>query len=240
MAFDPDWQKFIEQQMNMDYMKELKTFVDGRRGESRVFPEPSQIFYPLSCIPYDKVLVVILGQDPYPTAGHAHGLAFSSLSNATPYALKNIFDEIFNDVFEGNTGGINVFHHNNLTQWAQQGVLLWNCIATVEENAPLSHAGRGWEEFSKAMIQYLDMRPQKLVFMLWGAEARKYKQYIDSTRHLVLESDHPNAPRHKATAWFGNKHFSKANNFIKKNYFNTRPAINWSVQRDPTHVIPFI
>lgn len=225
---DEHWQKFIDSEMSKEYMVGLREFITERRKTVNVLPAPNQLFNAFKYCPWNNLKVIIIGQDPYPTKNDAHGLAFSSLSQQTPYSLQNIFDEIFKDIYEGNNGGVNAFQTNNLTQWAEQGVLLLNSCLTTEEGKVGIHKGKGWELFIENTISYIDQNHKcRLVWMLWGKDAKQFKQYIKGDRHLILESDHPAAARHNKMLWFGNKHFSKANNFINKNYFNLRAPIIW-------------
>lgn len=237
IELSPEWKMFIEGELAKDYMVELKKKVLERRKSVNVYPPSDMTFSAFVHCPYNDLKVVILGQDPYHSPGDAHGLAFSSWQPRTPPSLKNIFDEIFNDYFSGNTGGINVFQHNDLSQWAWQGVLLLNTILTVDEGNARSHAGFGWEYFAENAIKFINLHKSKLVFMLWGKDAKRYKDLINGSRHLILESDHPAAAFHNPKSWFGNKHFSKANNFIKDNYFNIKMPINWGVYNNPNHIV---
>lgn len=229
MEISQEWKDFIDGERKEDYMIKLKAAVDKKREEGIVYPEKKLVFNAFIQCPYKTLKVVILGQDPYINENQAHGLAFSSLGHKTPPSLKNIFEEIFNDFFHGNTGKVEVFKHNDLTQWARQGVLLLNTVLTVDAGKSKSHAGLGWETFTENTIKFINKHNHKIVFMLWGRDAKEYEKFIDGTRHLVLKSDHPAAVIHNPKAWFGNKHFTKANNFITKHYFNYKAPINWGV-----------
>lgn len=229
----PEWKSFLDQQMAQPYMQELKKKLDDARSKVNIHPRPELTFNAFVQCPYWDMKVIIVGQDPYCTPGAAHGLAFSSLDNKTPQALKNIFDEIYDDIYSRADHGFSLFQHNNLTQWSRQGVLLLNAILTVEEGKPQSHKGWGWETFMAEAIKYINQHQHRLVFMFWGNAAKAYKKLIDETKHLVLESEHPAAAIHNQNAWFGNKHFSKANAFIKKHYFNIKVPVNWSVLMRP-------
>lgn len=231
-----EWKTFINGELSKDYMINLKKKVAERRSQNSVYPSAELTFNAFLHCNYNNLKVVILGQDPYHTSGDAHGLAFSSLQRKTPPSLKNIFDEIFNDFFNGNTGGVNAFQHNDLSQWAWQGVLLLNTILTVDEGNAKSHAGFGWETFTENALSFINLHKHRIVFMLWGADAKRYKDLINPDKHLILESDHPAAVFHNQKAWFGNRHFTKANNFIKENYFNIKTAVNWGVFNNPNHI----
>jgi len=225
----PEWNNFITAELKKDYGVTLKAFITARRSEATVLPSQKDLFNCFEACDWSNLKVIIIGQDPYPHARDAHGIAFSSPSDITPYSLQNIFDEIYKDFFNGDTGGVKVFKHNNLTQWGKQGVLLINSIMTTEENEPAAHKSKGWEIFIENLIKMInDKHPGKLVWMLWGASAKKFKPLIQD-KHLILESEHPAAVRHNAAAWFGNRHFTKANNFITKTYKNVKAPVNWGV-----------
>jgi len=229
---DKQWLNHISSEREKPYFKELEEFIKKRRSEAQVIPGPAEIFLPFKITEWNHLKVIILGQDPYPSSADSHGLAFSSLAKQTPYSLQNIFNEIYSDIYEGNSGGIKVFQTNNLTSWAKQGVLLLNMVLTTEAGSPGSHKNKGWEEFIKSVVKMLNERhTAKLVWMLWGKSAKEMKKYIDQEKHLVLESEHPSAMRNDPNAFINNRHFSKCNNFIKKHYFNLKSPINW-------HLIP--
>lgn len=232
----PEWKQFIDTELTKPYMVELRAKVKERRLQTNVYPPSHLTFNAFIQCPYDQVKVVILGQDPYHTPGMAHGLAFSALQGNTPPSLKNIFSEIYTDIFNGNTGGVNVSQHNDLSQWAHQGVLLLNTVLTVEEGKAKSHAGMGWETFTKTAVSMVNNHNRKLVFMLWGKDAKEYRKFIDDKKHLVLEADHPASAVYSEGKWFGNKHFSKANAFILKHYFNHIPQINWGIFERPNQI----
>lgn len=225
----PKWDEFLKRELSKEYMIELLKFVKSRRSEVNVYPSGDLTFNALVQCPYDDISVVILGQDPYHSVGVADGLAFSSQMPTTPPSLKNIYEEIYNDVFNGNTGNVKVFEHNDLSQWSWQGVLLLNTVLTADEGKAGSHKGKGWEKFTEAMLKFLNNHNHKLVFMLWGKDAQQYATLIDGDKHLILTADHPAAALYNESKWFGNKHFSKANNWIKKHYFNVKPPISWAV-----------
>lgn len=224
----PEWNNFINDEMKKKYMIDLKNFITERRKEVIVLPSSENLFNALKQCAWADLKVIIIGQDPYPSAADAHGIAFSSPSEKTPYSLENIFKEIYQDIFAGNTGGVKVFKTNNLTQWAKQGVLLLNTCLTTEENKPGAHNRQGWEIFIENLVKHIgNHHKSKLVWMLWGKQAQSLKEHINQENHLVLEAEHPAAVRHRTNAWFGNKNFSKCNEFIKKTYFNQKSPINW-------------
>lgn len=217
-------------EMEKDYGKALKTFIQNERKDKFIYPQPNDVFNAFLYCDYNDCAVVILGQDPYHSPATAHGLAFSSLQSSVPPSLQNIFHEIRNDYFpEFSQCNANLFKSNNLVQWAEQGVLLLNTILTVEKGLPLSHKNKGWEEFTKNTILFLNDHPERLVFMLWGNNTKEYKQYINCEKHLVLEANHPSPMSANRGGWFGCKHFTKANDFIKKNRWNRHAGINWAV-----------
>lgn len=188
-----------------------------------IYPAKQNIFAALKATPFDKVRVVIVGQDPYHGPGQAHGLSFSVPAGIpVPPSLRNIFKELHTDI------GMTVPRHGTLTGWADQGVLLLNALLTVEEGKPASHAGRGWELFTDAIIEQLLKRPEPTVFMLWGAYAQKKVQtlfqHIHPTQHLILKSAHPSPL--SFTKFLGCRHFSQANAFLKAYGL---PEINWTL-----------
>lgn len=224
---DNKWKSFIEEEMKKEYMISLKEFISKRRQETIVLPDSSYLFNAFNVCHFNNIKVIIIGADPYPSSSDAHGLAFSTPSEHRPYSLQNIFDEVLKDFFNGNTGGINVFQTNNLTQWCTQGVLLLNSVLTTEEGKPGAHSNKGWEIFTENIIKFICANHQsKLVWMLWGKQAKSFKKHI-MEKHLILESEHPASVRHNHEAWFGNRHFTKANEFIRKTYFNIKMPINW-------------
>ncbi|MFA6065681.1 MAG: uracil-DNA glycosylase [Candidatus Babeliaceae bacterium] len=186
-----------------------------------IYPAKKNIFAALRETPFDKVSVVIVGQDPYHGPGQAHGLSFSvPLGVRIPPSLRNIFKELHKDI------GVAIPHNGTLTGWAQQGVLLLNAILTVEEGKPASHAGKGWEIFTDAIIEQLLKRDHPTVFMLWGAYAQKKMQHLhihmDPSRHLILKAAHPSPL--SVTGFLGCRHFSQANAFLQQ---HNLPEINW-------------
>lgn len=224
------WKGFINSEMDKEYGKALKQFVTEERKTKFIYPPSQDVFNAFLYCDYYDLSVVILGQDPYHSPATAHGLAFSSLQSSVPPSLQNIFLEIRNDYFpEFRQVQVNLFKSNNLVQWAEQGVLLLNTILTVEKGQPLSHKNKGWEEFTKNTVLFLNDHPERLVYMLWGNNAKEYKQYINTERHLVLEANHPSPMSANRGGWFGCKHFTKANDFIKKTRWNRHTGINWSI-----------
>jgi uracil-DNA glycosylase len=223
------WYKYIGAEFGQHYMQVLSKFLAKRRREVAVYPEPRDVFNAFRSTPYDKIKVVILGQDPYHTPGVAHGLAFSS-KNPTyvPPSLEVIFREIENDLYKGLH--VDMYSEANLSHLADQGVLLLNPIMTVDKGKPLSHAGKGWELFTDQVIRALNRHSRRLVWMLWGNKAKLYneRRLIDSNWHLVLEAAHPAAESYRSdgsAGFFGCKHFSQANEFLDKCGYG---KINWT------------
>lgn len=212
------WKYFIEQEAEKPYYKQLKQFVEHEYVTQIVFPPKNQIYNAFRWCPFDKVKVVILGQDPYHGLGQANGLSFS-VNDGVPFppSLRNIFAEIKQDI------GTDIPYTGNLERWAKQGVLLLNDVLTVRQASPASHQKRGWEQFTEAAIQKLSAEKEGLVFMLWGQHAQKKGAKIDRDRHLVLTSGHPSPMSANQGKWFGNKHFSQANAYLVKQ--NKQPII---------------
>ena len=204
------WFKELKTEFKKPYMRDLRSFLAKEKLKNRIVcPESSKIFYSLILTPLESTKVVIIGQDPYHGEGQAHGLAFSVESDrAIPPSLVNIFKEIKSDM------NIDPPIHGDLSNWSRQGVLLLNSVLTVEKGNPASHAGRGWEGFTDKIIEILNKR-DGLVFLLWGAHAQKKGLTIDRRRHLVLEAPHP-SPLSAHRGFFGCKHFSKTNKFLRE------------------------
>lgn len=213
VKIDPTWDEALRQEWDKPYFKTLTDFVRQRYRETEVYPAPSRIFAAFDATPFDKVKVVIIGQDPYHEPGQAHGLCFSVPEGMMiPPSLVNIYKEMSSDLgipIAPGTGG-------NLSYLAAQGVLLLNSTLTVEAHKAGSHQKRGWEELTDAAIRALNDRRTHLVFMLWGAYAIRKGAFIDRSRHLVLESPHP-SPLSAHRGFFGNHHFSKANKYLEDN-----------------------
>ena len=204
------WKPFLESEFSKPYFKELSKFLHSEYEKKTIFPPKAQVFRAFST-DLNNVKVVILGQDPYHTPGVADGLAFS-ISNGNDYmppSLINIYKEIDSDI------GAHVNKSGDLSAWQRQGVLLLNNVLTVEAHKAGSHRGRGWEEFTEAVIKYLNSEREHLVFILWGRDARNKKKLIDESKHLVLESAHP-SPLSAYQGFFGSKPFSKANEYLNE------------------------
>ena len=208
VRIDPTWREALADQWNMPYFESLTDFVRERYRTATVYPPASKIFAAFDACPFDKVKVVILGQDPYHGPGQANGLCFSvSPGVAMPPSLINIFKEIESDL------GKPMPADGNLERWASQGVLLLNSTLTVDAHQANSHQGKGWELLTDAAIRALAERRDNIVFMLWGIYAIRKGDFIDRSRHLVLTSPHP-SPLSAYRGFFGNHHFSLANDYL--------------------------
>jgi uracil-DNA glycosylase len=210
---DNKWNLILNQEFDKEYFKTLNKFIDDEYSNESIliFPPYNQIFRAFSLCKFDNLKIVILGQDPYPTFGHANGLCFSLNPDVKPFAksLINIFKEIEIDL------GSSMPENGDLTRWAEQGILLLNSILTVRESLPQSHQNIGWEKFTDAVIKKISDICDGIVFMLWGSNAQKKSIYIDKNKHFILQSGHPSPLSANRGFWFGNKHFSKANEFLK-------------------------
>lgn len=210
-----EWEYLLREEIEKEYFQNLLRFLHTEYSTKKIYPEKKDVFKAFwLCQPAD-IKVVILGQDVYHTPNTAHGLAFSSLQEKTPPSLRNIFKEIENDL--GN--GLVLTHNNNLTYLAYQGVFLLNTILTVEEGKPLSHAGKGWEIFIKKTIEQLIVGYSGIVFLAWGNNALNLLKEVDEDNfylqtHVVLTAAHP-SPLSASRGFFGCKHFSKTNEYLK-------------------------
>ena len=199
------WQELLNRQSNEPYWGELGTFLTQERSLHTVFPPENETYTALSLTPLSDVRVVILGQDPYHGPGQAHGLAFSVRdSAAVPPSLRNVFAELADDI------GCDRPASGDLTAWAKQGVLLLNTSLSVRSGEAASHQGHGWEVLTDAIIEAVAEQPRPIVFILWGAAARKKRTLVDTSRHTIIESPHP-SPLSAHRGFFGSKPFSQAN-----------------------------
>ncbi|HHW59403.1 MAG: uracil-DNA glycosylase [Bacteroidales bacterium] len=216
---EKNWKEILWDEFQKPYFKEIKKFLIEEKKKYRVFPPGSLMFNAFNLTPFNKVKVVIIGQDPYHGYGQAHGLCFSVPKGVTkPPSLINIFKELKEDL------GIDPPNHGDLSGWAKQGVFLINAILTVRENAPESHRNIGWEKFTNKAIQSLSEKKKHLVFMLWGAYAQEKEKLIDPSKHLILKAAHP-SPYSAKRGFFGCHHFSKANQYLIANDIE---PIRWS------------
>lgn len=213
-----NWKDIFKEESEKDYYKYIIATVQQDAKISNVYPPHQDIFNAFKLTPFDKIKVVILGQDPYHGPGQAHGLSFSvNEGTKAPPSLVNIFKEIKSD--------LNLpTQSNTLIPWAKQGILLLNSFLTVIENKPLSHSKIGWNTFTDTIISHINNVDAPIVYLLWGAPSRKKKDLITNSKHLVLEAAHP-SPLSAYNGFFGCKHFSQANEFLIKN--NIDP-IDWS------------
>lgn len=210
VKIESSWKEALKDEFQKPYFKELTTFVKGEYEKHRVYPNPKDIFRAFELCPFRKVKAVIIGQDPYHGERQANGLCFAVHSEIPlPPSLRNIFKEIESDI------GIKPNADGDLSRWAKQGVLLLNATLTVRARTPGSHQKKGWEDFTDAVIKKLSDGREHLVFILWGSYAKRKGEHIDRTKHLVLESAHP-SPFSADSGFFGNKHFSKTNEYLKK------------------------
>ncbi len=205
MAPTTDWNPILRDEFDQDYWRELQAFVASERSEHTVYPPHDDVFRALHLTPYANTRVMILGQDPYHGPGQANGLAFSVADGIDiPPSLRNIHKELESDL------GVAPPGHGNLEAWAKSGVLLLNATLTVRARTAASHQKRGWETFTDRMIEAISAKTERVVFILWGASARKKKALIDSGTHVVIESPHP-SPLSAHRGFFGSKPFSAAN-----------------------------
>lgn len=215
------WKEFITLESSKDYYQKLKQIVDTDYEKETIYPPKEYIFNAFKYCPLDHVKVVILGQDPYHGEGQAHGLSFSvSKGIGLPPSLRNIYGELQTDVNFSNPG------HGDLSEWAKQGVLLLNDVLTVKAGQAGSHQKLGWEQFTENVISFLSNEKSSLVFMLWGNHAQKKGKNIDRSKHLVLISGHPSPMSANQGKWFGNKHFSQANDYLVQ---HGKMPINWQL-----------
>jgi uracil-DNA glycosylase len=210
VKIEQSWNNILQEEFGKDYFKNLTNFVREEYKTKKVFPPPNRIFAAFDECPFHNVKVVILGQDPYHGEGQANGLSFSVNDEVKlPPSLQNIYKEIKSDI--GAVGD----NSGNLLKWARQGVLLLNATLTVESNKPGSHQSKGWEMFTDSVVKILSDQKEDLVFLLWGAYAKKKGAIIDRERHLVLEAAHP-SPFSVDKGFYGCKHFSRTNEYLNK------------------------
>lgn len=215
-----DWNPLLRDQFDEAYWKELQAFVRDERARHAVYPPHDEVFAALHLTPYADTKVFILGQDPYHGPGQAHGLCFSVRKGVdTPPSLVNILAELESDL------GCPKPDHGNLEHWARQGVLLLNATLTVRARSAASHQRKGWERFTDRVIEVVNDKPERVVFVLWGASARKKKELVDRSRHTVIESPHP-SPLSAHRGFFDSKPFSRANEALAE---AGREPIDWCI-----------
>ncbi len=210
-AIPNDWQEILKEEFTKEYFKKLSVFVDNAYQSKTCFPDKENIFNALKYCSFKDTKVVIIGQDPYHNIGQANGLCFSVNKDVeVPPSLKNIFKELQTDV------GKEIPLNGDLSHWAEQGVLMLNAVLTVEAHKAGSHKNKGWEQFTNAIITKISKEKENVIFLLWGGFAKSKTKLIDSSKHFILTSGHPSPLSANRGYWFGNKHFSKTNNLLKK------------------------
>lgn len=210
VKIEKSWKDKLEKEFEKEYFQKLTAFVREEYMSRRIFPPGNMIFNAFDLCPFDRVKVVIIGQDPYHNVGQAHGLCFSVTEGTEfPPSLVNIFKELNRDL------GIPVPPSGNLERWASQGVLLLNAIMTVRAHEALSHQNKGWETFTDSVINLLNRDREDLVFLLWGSYAQKKGEAIDPGKHLILKTVHP-SPLSASRGFFGCSHFSKCNSWLRE------------------------
>lgn len=219
IKIEPSWKAVLAHEFEKPYFQDLISFVKQEYASGRCYPPGPQIFAAFDHCPFDKLEVVIIGQDPYHGPNQAHGLCFSVNDGVDfPPSLRNIFEEIRRDL------GQSIPASGNLERWAKQGVLLLNATLSVRQGQAGSHQGKGWETFTDAVIRTVSAQKRDVVFLLWGGYARKKVALVDQSKHLVLETGHPSPLSANKGHWFGNHHFSKANAWLTS---KGRNAIVW-------------
>lgn len=220
IKLESSWQNILKKEIESDYFNVLLKNLEEEYLHNTCFPSKDLIFNAFNQCSFENIKVVIIGQDPYHGVGEANGLAFSVNDDVKiPPSLRNIYREINSDfdmIFEPTSG--------NLERWAKQGVLLLNATLSVRKDTPNSHKYLKWQQFTDAVIQKLSSEKEYLVFLLWGAFAQKKAQFIDENKHLILISGHPSPMSANQGKWFGNKHFSKTNQYLED---NGRQKIEW-------------
>jgi uracil-DNA glycosylase len=217
---ETSWRPILLAETEKPYWKTLQQFVRAERQQHTIFPPDKEVFAALHLTPYEQVRVLILGQDPYHGPKQAHGLCFSVQRGVSvPPSLVNIYKELRDDL------GCTIPKHGNLEHWATQGVLLLNAVLTVRAGQANSHQGKGWETFTDAVIRAVNDKPDRVVFVLWGAYARKKAPLINRARHVIVESAHP-SPLSASTGFFGSRPFSKINAALRE---AGKPEIDWGI-----------
>ncbi len=220
-AISNDWLPALKPEFSKPYYRDLYRFVNEEYRSHTVYPPADRIFEALHLTPLKDVRVVILGQDPYHEPGQAHGLCFSVLPDTEiPPSLRNIYQELHDDL------GCYIPNNGYLKKWADQGVLLLNTVLTVRAHEAFSHQGRGWEEFTDAIIRAVNAQDRPIVFLLWGRPAQTKREMLTNPRHLVLTAPHP-SPLSAHRGFFGCRHFSKTNDFLRANGL---APIDWQIE----------
>jgi uracil-DNA glycosylase len=217
---ETSWRPILLAETEKPYWKDLQQFVREERKRFTVYPPDKDVFAALHLTPYEKVSVLILGQDPYHGPGQAHGLCFSVQRGVpVPPSLVNIYKELHDDL------GCAIPSHGHLTHWAEQGVLLLNAVLTVRAHQATSHKGKGWETFTDAVIRAVNAKPDRVVFVLWGAYAKAKAAFIDRSKHVIIQSAHP-SPLSADNGFFGSRPFSKINAALRA---AGKPEIDWQI-----------
>jgi len=220
ISLPESWQAVLADEFEKPYFKRLEAFVDQERQTQTIFPPEEDVFNAFVYTPYDKVNVLLLGQDPYHDDNQAHGLCFSVRPGIKPPpSLANMYTELKSDV------GFRVPNHGYLVPWAEQGMLMMNAVLTVRAHTPNSHKDRGWETFTDAVIGKVNQKQEQVIFVLWGAYAQKKSKLIDTSRHKIIQSAHP-SPLSARAGFFGSKPFSKTNEYLRA---AGKPEINWQL-----------
>ncbi len=220
MPIPESWLPVLGPEQNKPYYQALYQFVGEERKKYTIYPPGQDVFNALHYTPYDRVRVMIIGQDPYHEEGQAHGMAFSVRPGIpVPPSLVNIYKELHSDI------GFRVPNHGYLVPWAEQGVLLLNAVLTVRAHQANSHQGKGWETFTDTVIQAVNQRQTRVVFLLWGSYAQRKAELIDPSRHTILKAPHP-SPLSASRGFLGCKHFSKANAALQSAGL---PPIDWQL-----------
>jgi uracil-DNA glycosylase len=215
-----DWNPVLRGELSKPYWQELQQFVATERARTTVYPPKDEVFAALHLTPFSEVKVVILGQDPYHGRDQAHGLCFSVRQGVPPPpSLQNIFKEMESDL------GLQPPSHGCLDGWARQGVLLLNASLTVRAGKAASHQGKGWETFTDEVLRAVNDKPERVVFVLWGASARRKKALVDTSRHVIIESPHP-SPLSASNGFFGSRPFSRANAALVE---AGREPVDWTI-----------
>ena len=220
MKLEKSWNTYLSAELEKDYMISLKNFLTGERQDYLVYPKEEEAFNSFHKTPFNKLKIVLLGQDPYHGEGQAHGLSFSVPEGIkTPPSLVNIFKEIEND--------LNIKNHGkgDLTKWAEQGVLLLNSTLTVRKNMAGSHQNKGWEQFTDKVISTISSKKEGVIFLLWGKFAQNKQKLIDKSKHHILMSSHP-SPLSSYRGFLGCRHFSECNKILKK---ENKTEIDWKL-----------
>ena len=222
LNLEPSWAKVLHEEFEKDYIIKLRQFLKSeQQAGHQTYPKNADIFNAFWKTPFDDLKVLILGQDPYHGANQAHGLSFSVQKGiTTPPSLKNIYKELLTDI-----PGFVIPNHGDLTEWAEQGVMLLNATLTVRSGMPASHQKRGWEEFTDKVIQTISDKKEGIVFILWGSFAQAKAELIDQKKHFIIKSPHP-SPFSADRGFFGSKPFSKTNAILEK---EGKKPIDWQI-----------